>query len=68
MADDAALAGPVVICEVCGLPVVEAEAVRAELTAGGMTCPTALTFHRPCYERASEVWGPSTDTSCTAGP
>ena len=60
--------GPTEICEVCGLEVDPADAVRTEVSVGDMMCPTAMTFHRACHERASELWQPDADSYCTTDP
>lgn len=57
---------PADTCEVCGLDVDPATAVRAELTASGAMCPTPMNFHPQCYELASTIWRPEDeDSTCT---
>lgn len=51
-------------CEVCGTDVAEGEIVRAELSIGEMMCPTPMSFHRACYEQASNLWKPNLDSTC----
>ena len=59
----------VTACDVCGQPVTADDFVQAELTAGGATCPTALTMHKACYESASAMWVPEDpDSTCTYDP
>jgi hypothetical protein len=59
----------VVACDVCGQPVTQDDYFQAELTAGGATCPTALTVHRACYEAASALWVPEApDSTCNYDP
>lgn len=52
-------------CDVCGVDVAADEAVRAELTAGEMMCPTSMVFHPACHEEASRMWQPDPDSTCT---
>ncbi|MGH2767644.1 MAG: hypothetical protein ACRDIF_01630 [Actinomycetota bacterium] len=54
-------------CEVCGGDVT-GDAVRADLSIGEMMCPTPMTFHRACYEQASELWKPDPDSICQVDP
>ena len=56
------------LCDVCGQPVPPEEAYRAELTVSGAMCPSPMTFHPPCYERASSLWQPDPDSYCTVDP
>ncbi len=59
----------VVACDVCGQPVNQDDCFQAELTAGGATCPTALTLHKACYEAASALWVPEDpDSTCNYDP
>ena len=59
----------VVACDVCGQPVNPDDCFQAELTAGGATCPTALTLHQSCYEAAASLWIPEDpDSTCTYDP
>jgi hypothetical protein len=56
-------------CDVCGQPVTPEDCYTTELTAGGATCPTALTLHHACYEAASSMWVPEApDSTCTYDP
>jgi len=59
---------PVELCDVCGGEVDLAEAVKAELAAANAMCPTPMTFHPHCYEQASTIWEPDTDSYCTTDP
>jgi len=57
------------MCDVCGRVVDDPnDAVRAELTASGAMCPSAMTFHQACYERASSMWQPDPESYCTVDP
>ena len=56
------------LCDVCGNEVPAVEAVRHELSVGDMTCPTPMTMHPACYERASSLWQPNPDSLCTTDP
>lgn len=55
-------------CEVCGGAVEPQDAVRAELSVGEQMCPTPMTFHKACYERASVLWKPDPDSYCVTDP
>lgn len=55
-------------CDVCGQAVAPEEAYRAELSAAESMCPAPMTFHRGCYEQASEMWKPDPDASCAVDP
>ncbi len=59
---------PAEICDVCGGEVPAEEAVKAELSAADAMCPTPMTFHQGCYERASQIWQPDPDSYCTTDP
>lgn len=52
-------------CDVCGGDIDAEEVVRAELTVGGMMCPTAMVFHPVCHEVASSMWQPDPESYCT---
>lgn len=52
-------------CDVCGLDVPADDMVKAELTVAGAMCPTAMTFHKGCYEKAAVMWQPDPDSYCT---
>lgn len=56
------------LCDVCGQVVAPEEAVKAELTVSGAMCPSPMSFHPACYEKASEMWQPDPDSYCTADP
>ena len=55
-------------CDVCGAPVPASEAVREEVSVGDMMCPTPMTFHPACYEKASALWQPNPDSYCVTDP
>lgn len=61
---------PTEVCELCGGKVTAADkdARREDLSIGGAMCPTPMTFHAECYEKASEVWKPDEDSTCTVDP
>ena len=52
-------------CDVCGQDVPADDVVKAELTVAGAMCPTAMTFHKGCYEKAAVMWQPDQDSYCT---
>ncbi|MDQ3305749.1 MAG: hypothetical protein M3535_07160 [Actinomycetota bacterium] len=54
-------------CDVCGQAVATDEAVHEEMSVGPMLCPTAMTFHVACYERAASIWSPD-DSFCGLDP
>lgn len=51
------------MCDVCGQPVPSDEAVRAEMSVSQMMCPTSMTFHPACHERARALW--QDDETCS---
>ncbi|HVM12701.1 MAG TPA: hypothetical protein VM287_00020 [Egibacteraceae bacterium] len=56
-------------CEACGLEVAPDEAVQAEMTFGeAAMCPTPMSFHPQCFERAGDVWFESGDSLCSVDP
>lgn len=55
------------ICDVCGLPVPPEEAVKTEVSASQSMCPTSMTLHQACYEKASGIWQPD-DSYCGIDP
>src|SRR5215210_2709484 len=55
-------------CDVCGQTVPSDDMVKTELTVAGAMCPTAMTFHTGCYEKASAMWQPDPESYCTADP
>lgn len=59
---------PAELCDVCGGEVDPAEAVKTELAAANAMCPTPMTLHQRCYEQASAIWEPDTDSYCTTDP
>ena len=68
-ANDRARAGTVPEqCDVCGVPVPADEMVKTELSVAGAMCPTAMTFHKACYDQASAMWQPDPDSYCTVDP
>jgi hypothetical protein len=54
---------PAAMCDVCGRPVAVDEAVRAEMSVSQMMCPTSMTFHPACHERARALW--QDDDACS---
>ncbi len=42
--------------------------IKTELTVAGAMCPTAMTFHTGCYEKASAMWQPDPESYCTVDP
>lgn len=65
---DADVRQPGKLCDVCGQEVAAEEAVTEELAIGDLTCPTAMVLHPACYEAASQMWQPDTDSYCTVDP
>lgn len=57
---------PQAMCDVCGQPVDPGEAVSAEVSAKVSMCPTAMTLHPGCSERAAAIW--QADDSCAMDP
>lgn len=56
-------------CEICGEDVAPHEAVRAELSLGDESmCPTPMSFHPQCYERATDVWAVPDEALCAVDP
>lgn len=55
-------------CDVCGQNVPADDMIKTELTVAGAMCPTAMTFHTGCYEKASSMWQPDPDSYCTVDP
>ena len=55
-------------CDVCGQAVPADDMVKTELTVAGAMCPTAMTFHTACHEKASAMWQPDPDSYCTVDP
>ncbi len=55
-------------CDVCGKSVPADDLVKTELTVAGAMCPTAMTFHTACYEKASSMWQPDPESYCTVDP
>jgi hypothetical protein len=55
-------------CDVCGHDVPADDLVKTELTVAGAMCPTAMTFHTACYEKASAMWQPDPESYCTVDP
>jgi hypothetical protein len=54
---------PSTSCDVCGRSVAADEAVRAEMSVSQMMCPTSMTFHPACHERAKALW--QDDDTCS---
>ena len=59
---------PSELCDVCGAEVTADEAVKAELSAADAMCPSPMTFHPACYEKASALWQPNPDSYCVTDP
>jgi|GEM_PF-6343162 hypothetical protein len=55
-------------CDVCGGEVSGADVIREEMSAGEFMCPTPMTIHRACYDKAREVWGPDDSSYCVVDP
>jgi len=56
--------GRVESCDVCGQDI-SGESVRAELSFGeGAMCPSPMTMHKECHEKASALWQPDPDSVC----
>ena len=51
-------------CDVCGLDVFAGEVYKAEVSVEGAMCPTPMTFHQACWEKASAMWEPDPDSYC----
>lgn len=61
--------GPPQTCEACGLEVAPDESVQAEMTFGEEAmCPTPMSFHPRCYERARDLWYEPAENSCSVDP
>ncbi|MGH2704964.1 MAG: hypothetical protein ACRDJ4_07695 [Actinomycetota bacterium] len=54
-------------CDVCGGEI-SGDAIRAELSIEEMMCPTPMSFHPACYEQASVLWQPDTESICVVDP
>ncbi|MGH2772532.1 MAG: hypothetical protein ACRDIU_05285 [Actinomycetota bacterium] len=51
-------------CDICGQDI-SGEAVRAELSFGAdAMCPTPMTMHKECHEKASAMWKPDEESVC----
>jgi hypothetical protein len=55
-------------CDICGREVAPEDYYTAELTVSGAMCPSPMTFHKACYEAASDMWKPDPDSYCTVDP
>jgi hypothetical protein len=55
------------ICDVCGLPVPEEEAFKAEVSCSQSMCPSPMTMHKTCFQQASDMWQPD-DSYCGIDP
>jgi hypothetical protein len=55
------------ICDVCGQPVPPEEAFKAEVSCSQSMCPTSMTLHQACYDKASDMWQPD-DSYCGIDP
>ena len=56
------------MCDACGQSVPADDMVKKELTVAGAMCPTAMTFHAACYEKAAAMWQPDPESYCTVDP
>ena len=55
---------PIETCDMCGLQI-SGEVVRAELSFGeGAMCPSPMSMHQECYQKASAIWQPDPDSTC----
>jgi hypothetical protein len=54
-------------CDVCGKPVASEDRYQAEVSCSQSMCPTSMTFHQACYEKASSLWQPD-DSYCGIDP
>lgn len=61
--------GPPQTCEACGLEVAPDASVQAEMTFGEQAmCPTPMSFHPRCYERARDLWYEPAESLCSVDP
>jgi len=44
------------MCDICGQPVAAGEAVRGEMMTSELMCPTNMTLHQDCFEKAAVMW------------
>ncbi|MGH9127330.1 MAG: hypothetical protein ACRDZ8_21810 [Acidimicrobiales bacterium] len=49
------------MCDICGQPLPADEAVRGEMMTSELMCPTHMTMHQDCFEKASVMWAPEVD-------
>lgn len=57
-----------VTCDVCGGDLSPGESVTADLSVADLTCPTPMTLHPACFERAAALWTDSADSLCIVDP
>lgn len=56
------------MCDVCGREVPPGTGRREEVGVSGAMCPAPMAFHDDCWERASQMWQPETDSYCEVDP
>lgn len=56
------------MCDVCGREVPPGSGRREEVGVSGAMCPAPMAFHDECWERASQMWQPETDSYCEVDP
>lgn len=56
------------MCDVCGREVPPGTGRRDEVGVSGAMCPAPMAFHDQCWERASQMWQPETDSYCEVDP
>lgn len=56
------------MCDVCGREVPTGTGRREEVGVSGAMCPAPMAFHDECWERASQMWQPETDSYCEVDP
>lgn len=59
---------PVEVCEICGTDVDATNVVRAEVSVGGIMCPSNMVMHQACYEQAESVLKPDAEAACLVDP
>lgn len=53
----------------CGQEVVADEAYRGDMMASELMCPTPMTLHQACFQKASGMWQlDDSDASCPYDP
>lgn len=57
------------LCDICGQEVVAEEAYRGDMMASELMCPTPMTLHQTCFQKASGMWQlDDSDASCAYDP